>query len=379
MTRAPDAADWPALLPDVARRLLGEPTRTEHGGDTWRYRSRGSLAVHVGGDRRGTWHDFEADESGGTLALVQHVAQTDKAGALRWLEAAGLITSSNGARSSPPPAPAPAPPTTPKRSKTALLAASILAASVPADNTPARAYLAHRWTWPPLGIEPDLPSSVRWCALADVPPLCNLPTDSAGVVVYVFRQPDVADDDAPAVSLEAVTSTGRLTLPRWRRTYGSRIGRVFEVPVAAGGVVVLVEGERDALAVALSLTAGVVRAVGGTAGYRPSAAADRAARPVVLVPDADHAGTAAVTQLLAGLPGRSVRAPWPRPADGDPAEWLENWLTERASIREYDGHMNREAAIAAAWRDVLTAVERGERLIKVAPERPYETRPGAAT
>ena len=361
------AADWPALLPDVARRLLGEPPRTEHGGDTWRYRSRGSLAVHVGGDHRGTWHDFEADVSGGTLALVQHVAQTDKAGALRWLEAAGLIASPNGTqpptRRPPAPAPSIATPTAPKPSKTAPLAAAILAASVPADNTPARSYLAHRWTWPPLGIGPDLPASVRWCSVADVPPRCGLPTDSAGVVVYVFRRPD--DDDAPAVALEAVTSAGRLPSPRWRRTYGSRTGRVFEVPVAAGGVVVLVEGERDALAVALTLTAGVVRAVGGTAGYRPTAAADRAARPVVLVPDADHAGTAAVTRLLAGLPGRSVHVPWPRPADGDPAEWLANWLTERAGIREHDGGLGREAAIAAAWRDVLAAVERGERLIEV--------------
>ena len=371
MTRAPDAtaADWPALLPDVARRLLGEPPRTEHGGDTWRYRSRGSLAVHVAGDRRGTWRDFEADMSGGTLALVQHVAQTDKAGALRWLEAAGLIASPNGTQppTRRPPAPAPtiAPPTAPKPSKTAPLAAAILAASVPADNTPARAYLAQRWTWPPLGIGPDLPAAVRWCDVADVPPRCGLPTDSAGVVVYVFRRPDVDDDDSPAVSLEAVTSTGRLTSPRWRRTYGSRTGRVFEVPVAAGSVVVLVEGERDALAVALTLTAGVVRAVGGTAGYRPSAAADHAARPVVVVPDADHAGTAAVTQLLAGLPGRSVRTPWPRPADGDPAEWLESWLIERAGIREYDTGQDRDAATAGAWSDLLVAVEQGHRLIEV--------------
>lgn len=223
--------------------------------------------------------------------------------------------------------------------------------------------------------------------MTDVPPRCGLPTDSAGVVVYVFRQPDVDVDDAPAVSLEAVTATGTLTSPRWRRTYGSRTGRVFEVPVAAGGALVLVEGERDALAVSLTLTltAGVVRAVDGTAGYRPTAAADRAARPVVVVPDADHAGTAAVTRLLTSLPGRSVRAPWPRPADGDPAEWLESWLTELAGIREFDGNMNRADATAAAWRDVLAAVEGGERLIamdagtagvsKKAPERPYENPP----
>ena len=42
-------ADWPALLPDVARRLLGDPDATESGGATWRYGNRGSLAVHVGG------------------------------------------------------------------------------------------------------------------------------------------------------------------------------------------------------------------------------------------------------------------------------------------------------------------------------------------
>ena len=64
--------------PDVARLLLGEPTATELGGDTLRYRTRGSLAVHVGGDRRGTWRDFEADVSGGTLALIEHFNGCDK-------------------------------------------------------------------------------------------------------------------------------------------------------------------------------------------------------------------------------------------------------------------------------------------------------------
>ena len=90
MPRGP-SVDWPALLPDVARRLLGEPPRTEAGGATWRYRSRGSLAVHVGGDRRGTWRDHEAGAGGGTLDLVQHVNGCDKAGALAWLVDARLI------------------------------------------------------------------------------------------------------------------------------------------------------------------------------------------------------------------------------------------------------------------------------------------------
>ena len=53
-------ADFAALLPDVARLLLGDPPRIEAGGATWRYRGRGSLAVHVGGARAGTWRDHEA-------------------------------------------------------------------------------------------------------------------------------------------------------------------------------------------------------------------------------------------------------------------------------------------------------------------------------
>ena len=73
--------DWPALLPDVARRLLADRPCRELGGDL-RYGSRGSLVVHP---HAGTWHDFEAGAGGGTLALVEHVLQTDRAGALRWL------------------------------------------------------------------------------------------------------------------------------------------------------------------------------------------------------------------------------------------------------------------------------------------------------
>ena len=40
------------------------------------------------------------------------------------------------------------------------MAAAILAAAVPADGTPARAYLAARGTWPANG--PPLPAAVRW-------------------------------------------------------------------------------------------------------------------------------------------------------------------------------------------------------------------------
>ena len=51
--------DWAALLEPVARELLGDPVRRPASGE-WRYRRKGSLAVHVAGPRRGTWRDHEA-------------------------------------------------------------------------------------------------------------------------------------------------------------------------------------------------------------------------------------------------------------------------------------------------------------------------------
>ena len=368
--------DWPALLPDIARMLLGEPPRIEAGGDTWRYNTHGSLAVHVGGEACGTWHLFDGGKSGGVLGLVEHVNGCDKAGALRWLVDNRLIPPTSGAAAPAArrPAPPPKPPATlapaPKPSRTAPVAAAIIAASVPADDTPARVYLASRWTWPPTGIGPNLPAAVRWCPARAVPDRAGLPAEAAGAVVFVLRRYDVQEDETPAVSLEALTTGGRPLVPRWRRTFGTRTGRVLDVPVAAGGAVVLVEGETDALAVALTLRAGAVRSVGGTAGYRPAAAADDDARPVVLLPDADHAGAAAVTRLLADLPGRVVRLAWPLPPTGDPSAWLAAWLSERAGIREYDnGGMTRRKADRAAWCDLFRAVERGDTIL-CDPEAP---------
>ena len=77
--------DWPAIAGDVARALLGEPssaTRCE-----LRYGRRGSLSVDV---ECGRWHDHEAGEGGGVLALVER-ERGSRAAALAWLEAEGFI------------------------------------------------------------------------------------------------------------------------------------------------------------------------------------------------------------------------------------------------------------------------------------------------
>ena len=52
----PDA-DWPRLMREAALSVLGEPAKCHRG--EWRYRSRGSLVVHIGGPRAGRWWDRE--------------------------------------------------------------------------------------------------------------------------------------------------------------------------------------------------------------------------------------------------------------------------------------------------------------------------------
>ena len=88
---AQQCIDWPAIVGDVARALLGEPssaTRTE-----LRYGHRGSLSVDV---EHGRWHDFEAGEGGGVLDLVAR-ERGSRAAALAWLEAEGFIGQRNPA------------------------------------------------------------------------------------------------------------------------------------------------------------------------------------------------------------------------------------------------------------------------------------------
>ena len=403
------ATDWPALLPDVARRLLADRPCREHGGDL-RYGSRGSLVVHP---QAGTWHDFEAGAGGGTLALVEHVLQTDRAGALRWLVDVGLIDPPSGAEarpaapqrpagtSTPAPAPVVAPPA-PKPNAMAAVAAAILVAAVPADDTPAREYLARRMTWPPAG--PDLPPAVRW-----LPPSAwaNLPTwpgpdgrprrltpprdgvtrlvagtppvPACGAVVFELARPGCAPD---AVELEAVTAAGNRPAERWRRSPGNdATGRTFEVAAPTGGpwpdadaaplVVAVVEGVADALALArLRLPGVLVRAATGTGGMRAGGGALVADLPAAtaacLVSDGDRPGRVAVTKLHADLHDAGLDCYSAVLIGGDLDELLRqagdadlaDRHGERAAILEHDGELDRPAATARALARLLETLRR---------------------
>ena len=439
--RRVNGADFAALLPDVARRLLGDPPRI--GADEWRYGSRGSLAVHPA---RGTWYDFEADAGGGVLDLIEHLQQTDKAGALRYLVDARLIDPPAGADARPAalgrPAAArvsapirsvsaesaPAPGSPPKSSvrrpggdprrlagvqvppesarradgagaaPTAAVAAAILAAAGPADDTPARRYLDRRDTWPADG--PPLPAAVRWFPpsawehlptwpdrrgrpLRLTPPADGVrsgrpdapPVPRCGALVYELARPGCAPD---AVQVEPVTADGR-RLP-WterprdtKRTPGNNgAARVFEIAPPPGDgwpdagaaplVVALVESPGNALALArLHLPGVLIRAAAGAGGLRAGGAALVADLPATvaaaLVSDGDPPGRGAVAELHAALQNadRTCYAALLRGgADlddvlraADDADLLDRHA-ERAAILEFDGGLDRPAATALA-------------------------------
>ncbi len=118
-----------------------DPTFTKQ--DTLRFRGKGSLVVHVGGARRGTWYDHEAGEGGDALALVAHLQGVPMREAYRWALAwLGLV--GGGGRPAEPHRPV-APPQ-PQRvpAETADLARRIWREAVPAAGTLAEAYLASR-------------------------------------------------------------------------------------------------------------------------------------------------------------------------------------------------------------------------------------------
>ena len=131
------------------------------------------------------------------------------------------------------------------------IAGRLWAAAVPADDTPARAYLAGRSVWPPDGIGPSLPASVRWLPRGAVrrdvaADWYDVPEHTAGAIVYAFRQPGGAT--IRAVGLDALDADGRRPGKRWRRTFGQKKGAAFVVGAVGGDPLVIVEGEVDALA-----------------------------------------------------------------------------------------------------------------------------------
>ena len=264
---------------------------------------------------------------------------------------------------------------------------------MPADDTPARAYLAARGTWPADG--PPLPAAVRWLPPSAwvtlptwpgrdgrprrlTPPADGIrslrpdapPVPRCGAVVFELARPGCAPD---SVEIEAVTADGRRPAERWRKAPGGASGRTFTCSAPTGDpwpdadaaplMVAVVEGGADALALArLRLPGVLVRSAAGTSGLRSIGGAVVADLPatvaVALLSDGGNKGREAVLKLHADLraadPARACYSAML--AGGDPDEVLRgadaadlaDRHNERAAIYEYDGGLPRPAATGRA-------------------------------
>lgn len=245
-------------------------------------------------------------------------------------------------------------------------ARGIWAAGVPAEGTLARRYLAGRLAWPPDGIGPTLPASVRWLprdrAPASTPEAGwhGLPAGAVGAALYRLSVPPSIT--AAAVNLEALDADGRRLAKRWRRTFGIQTGSAFKARAAASEAnpVHVVEGYCDALALALApwCGPGAIYAMGGTAGLQHQAAVTFAATgagALVIHADGGRPGREAAEHARHEIEatGRACRVEWY--AD-DPAEALADWLRERAASREHEGGADRKAAERGAWMDLLQEI-----------------------
>ena len=246
----------------------------------------------------------------------------------------------------------PAPVNGPEAARRAI-AGRLWAAAVPADHTPARVYLAGRLVWPPDGIGPGLPASVRWLprgtAGRDVAAdWYDVPEHTAGAIVYAFRQPGGAT--IRAVGLDALDADGRRPGKRWRRTFGQKKGASFVVGAVGGDPLVIVEGEVDALASMWLYHGSEVWAAGG--GGATALAILDTERRVVIEADPDGPGRDAALKLDKALGGRAEIS-WNR--GGDPADAWAETLIERAAIVEFDGGLPRNESEQRAW---MLAIER---------------------
>ena len=212
------------------------------------------------------------------------------------------------------------------------IAGRLWAAAVPADDTPARAYLAGRSVWPPDGIGPGLPAPVRWLPCGAVgrdvaADWYDVPEHTAGAIVYAFRQPGGAT--IRAIGLDALDGGGRQPGKRWRRTVGQKKGAAFAVGAVGGG-------GAPALALALALAPAILEN----------------GRRVVIEADPDGPGRDAALKLDKTLGGRAEIS-WNR--CGDPADVWTETLGERAAIMEFDGGLSRNESEQRAW---MLAIER---------------------
>ena len=138
-------------MAELTQALTGEAP-TQRAGDTWRWRSKGSLAVDVSGLKRGMFYDHESGTGGDALSLVAHMRREPLRNAIRWAQAW------LGDAPAPTPAPRAQPPSAPAPAATRDAARRIWREATPAAGTVVETYLEGRG----LALEPG--GSIRFHA-----------------------------------------------------------------------------------------------------------------------------------------------------------------------------------------------------------------------
>jgi hypothetical protein len=134
----------------LVHQLAGEPSH--RGGDTLRFRSKGSLAIIIAGAKRGEWYDHEAGAGGDPVGLVAHLLRLPMREAFRW--ALDWLAEAPGASARTDSVTSKAAPCAPSEaSATRNLARTIWAEAQPAAGTLAEAYLRARG----IALEPGMP------------------------------------------------------------------------------------------------------------------------------------------------------------------------------------------------------------------------------
>lgn len=82
------APEFALAMESVARELLGEPNNRLSSKTELRFGTNGSKSVDL---IKGVWHDHETEAKGGVLDLVKVSRNTDKAGAVAWLQERGHL------------------------------------------------------------------------------------------------------------------------------------------------------------------------------------------------------------------------------------------------------------------------------------------------
>ena len=226
------------------------------------------------------------------------------------------------------------------------IAGRLWAAAVPADHTPARAYLAGRSVWPPDSIGPGLPASVRWLpgeSARRVGVRPQLPFGADGCVIYRFGAPGEADTFA--AQLEAVNAHGERVpfgaAGKRPSVAGSAFAggrRVFHAGGDPDRAIHVCEGPLDALALvhleqlgSANLHGGAVHGTPGVSGFQLAACPGRGPVTVWRDRDTNGQGQRAAAQLAGQLrqTGRRVTihdAPW----DGaDLNDWARAVVEDR--------------------------------------------------